>query len=413
MIRHLPYFEMLSTLDESSPSWYATLGGLAVLDLVDKAREDPALVSADLASSAAISETISRIGEGNPVKRVLKRVVASVHSDDLGWQGVGVGLFEYGRALDFDGNWKLAVDVFETAADIARASHEPKAAIEATTALGGAARRSGDWDKSAEGYADAAHLASAVGDRALGLTVRVGTANTMIAKGNLPEAESLLDEVIEEAERSRLDTVTPLALHAKSTVAHLRKDFNGALALAYRALEKTTNANLRENLTAEIAAAFVELGLRDAGRDAHLILSITSRYQWVRSQATLNLMELASLDGQCEPFDRYSKQLCAQPLDPRLQAYFLLYYGQGCARLGRLEAAAKSIAEAGEFANAHKIHQVAHEANESLASLGKMTAPSSAEIWHEDVPTETREIAAAFAKLRKTAASSSRTEGWD
>ena len=44
-------------------------------------------------------------------------------------------------------------------AEIAREEKAPELAIEATIALGGTARRSGDGGRSAEGYAEAAHLA--------------------------------------------------------------------------------------------------------------------------------------------------------------------------------------------------------------------------------------------------------------
>lgn len=410
MIRHLPYFEALSTLDETSLSWYPTLAGLTVLDLVDRSREDPTLVRSDLAAVAAVSETISRIGDGNPVKRILTRVATSVSAEDVSWNGVGVGLFDYGKVLDLDGSWKLAVDVFETVADIARAEHQTKAAIEATTALGGAARRSGDWDKSAAGYADAAHLASAVGDRALGLTVRVGTANTLVARGNLPAAKEVFEEVIQEAEPSGFEPVTALALHGRSTVAYLEKDFSSALILAHRALEKTSNPSLRDNITADIAATFVELGMREAGRDAHLVLSLTSRYQWVRTQATINLMELAALDGMEEAFDQYAALAMSAPADPRLRAYSLLYYGQGCERFGRLEEAELRLQEARDFATRHRVHQVSHEASEALAALGKKSWERAAtkNPWSVDVSADVRSVANAFVRLRESAQSSTR-----
>src|SRR5665213_2004287 len=189
MIRHQQYFEVLSTLDENSSFWLPTLAGLAVLERVDAIRDDPTIARGDWTGAAAVAETVGRISDCNPVRRPLMRVIQNLRSDEIVWSQVGDSLFGYGRALDMDGNWKLAVDVFSTVADIARENDDPKVAIEATTALGGAARRSGDWDRSAEGYADAAHLASALGDKSLGLTVRVGTANTSMARGNLAEAK--------------------------------------------------------------------------------------------------------------------------------------------------------------------------------------------------------------------------------
>lgn len=409
MIRHQPYFEILATLDENSPSWLPTLAGLAVLERVEAIREDPTLARADWTGAAAVTESIGLISDGNPLRRSLMRVVQNLRSDEIIWAHVNDSLFGYGRALDMDGSWKLAVDVFATVADIARENDEPKVAVEATTALGGAARRSGDWDRSAEGYADAAHLALALGDKSLGLTVRVGTANTLIARGNLAEAKAVFDEVIAEAESSRLQGVAGLALHGRATVAHLEKQYADAVTLAYRALENTTNPTYRDNITSDIAAGFVELGMHEAGRDAHLVLSLTSRYQWVRSQATLNLMELAAMDGMEEAFEGYANQLRAAPLDPRLRSYFLLYYGQGCEQFGRYEEAERFMSEARDFASSHKIHQVAFDAEQALAAAGKKTRQRAAvavESWRETVPPDVRYVAEAFAELRVAAMSS-------
>src|SRR5688572_1919948 len=221
MVRHQAYYEFLAATEPESPGWAPALAGLAVLDLVDAARDDASIIDADWTGVRAVSETVRSLREGNPLRRSLLRVVEQLR-DEPDWSAITAGLFAYGRALDLEGSWKLATDVFATVADFAREDRRPELAMEATTALGGAARRSGDWDRSAEGYAEAAHLANSLGDKASGLTVRVGTANTQIARGNLPAAEEILDEVIAEASNSGLDGVAALAYHASATVAHLK-----------------------------------------------------------------------------------------------------------------------------------------------------------------------------------------------
>ena len=198
MLRHQPYFELLATLEENSPLWTSTLAGLAVLSLVDAARSDQSIIDADWLGMKAVSDHVDSIREGNPIRRPLVKVLDELRGGPS-WSIVNLQLFAYGRALDLDGSWALAVDVFDTVADIARAERDHQVAIDATTALGGAARRSGDWDRSAEGYAEAAYLADALGDKASGLTVRIGRANTQIARGNLPAAQTIVDEVVAEA----------------------------------------------------------------------------------------------------------------------------------------------------------------------------------------------------------------------
>lgn len=342
------------------------------------------------------------------------KIVEQLRDEPLDWSAVNASLFSYGRALDLEGSWSLAADVFDTVADIARADRHPELAIEATTALGGAARRSGDWDRSAEGYAEAAHLAGALGDKASGLTVRVGTANTQIARGNLPAAQEILDEVIAESVRSGLDGVAALALHASATVAHNKGRYADAVTFAHKALEKTTNQAVKDTIMADIAAAFVELGMRDAARDAHMVVSLTSRYQWVRWQATINLMELAARDGMEAAFDDYAGQLRNAALDPRLRSYFLLYYGEGCVSFGRDEEGRKHIAEAQQFAATHKINQVAFDAEKALAAaLERRVQPAKpATPWTEPIPSSVYEVAEAVTHIREAALSSPPASDW-
>ena len=414
MLRHLAYYDYLASLDENTPAWTATLAGLGVLSLTDAARDDKSLIDTDWPAIQGLAERVASIREGDPIRRVLMRVVDDLRDVGRDWTKVNHSLFAYGRALDLDGSWTLAVDVFDTVAEIARADRDPQLAIDATTALGGSARRSGDWDRSAEGYAEAAYLADALGDKSSGLTVRVGTANTQIARGNLPAAQMIFDEVIAEATKSGLDGVSALAHHGCATIAHLQGRYAEAVTFAYKALEKASNPTVRDNIMADLGAAFGAMGLNDAARDAYLITSATSRYQWVRWQAAINLMEIASTEGNAESFDRYGRELRYAALDPRLRSYFLLLYGEGCQRLGRHDEGLRSIAEAHDFATDHKIYQVAHDAERALVAGEKIARADEAEkVWaNEPVSAEVAYVMSALSNLRETALASPPVDEW-
>jgi hypothetical protein len=413
MLRHHSYYEALATLDPASPSWKPTLAGLAVLELVETARTDRSIVDSDWTGVRSVVDMVEALREGSPLRRPLMKVVDELRGSGPNWHRVSENLFAYGRALDLDGEWPLAVDVFGTVAEMARADRDPQLAIEATTALGGSARRSGEWDKSASGYAEAAHLAEALGDKASGLTVRVGTANTQMARGNLPAAKAIFDEVIEEADKSGLDSVAALAYHGNASVAHLNGKFSDAVSLAYKALEKAGSQTIKDTIMSDLAAAFCGLEMHDAARDAYLVTSMTSRYQWVRWQALINLMELASMDGMADAFEGYGRELRNAALDPRLRSYFLLYYGEGCGRLGREDEGRKYIEEAREFASAHKINQVAFDAEKSLTTAGERTRKARVPTtWTEPVPEDVAMVAVAMSQLREAAISSPPIDDW-
>jgi tetratricopeptide (TPR) repeat protein len=406
MVQHQAFFEVLSTTEPDTPAWTSTIAGLALLGLVDAAREDASIVDSDWTGVRAVVDGVGAIRDGSPLRRPLTGVIDELRGERRSWTALNASLFAYGKALDLEGSWKLAVDVFATVAEIARAENEPEVAIEATTALGGSARRSGDWDRSAESYAEAAHLANALGDKASGLTIRVGTANTHIARGNLPAAQQIFDEVIAESEKSGLDGVAALAYHGSASVAHQTGRFADAVRLANSALERTTNAGVRDTIMSDLAAAFMGLGMHGPARDAYLVVSMTSQYQWVRWQAGINLMELASIDGMETAFDDYAKQLRNAALDPRLRSYFLLYYGEGCARLGRLDEGLKYIAEAKEFASGAKIHQVAFDAEKAMASARSKAKDTN--VAPTFIPADVQEIAGSLARKRELAAAEPR-----
>src|SRR6185503_16115783 len=101
---------------------------------------------------------------------------------------------------------------------------------------------------------------------------------------------------------------------------------------AYDALAVTKAPSDRDRIVADLAAGFSELGMREAARDSYLLLLATAQTKWVRWQATINLMELASLDQVQDAFDSYAAELRKAPLGPWLRAHFLLLLGEGLER---------------------------------------------------------------------------------
>src|SRR5512141_589501 len=168
MVTHQPYFDVLSLEQVGSPEWDAALAGLVVLRLVDAARADSQVIDFDWTGVRAATESVNALRDGAPVRRPLTKVIDDLRNPASTWSTINSSVFAYGRALDIHGHWQLAADVFGTVAEIARAEKAPELAMEATIALGGAARRTGDWDLSANGYAEAAHLADALDDKASG-----------------------------------------------------------------------------------------------------------------------------------------------------------------------------------------------------------------------------------------------------
>ncbi|MFN2604380.1 MAG: tetratricopeptide repeat protein [Gemmatimonadaceae bacterium] len=386
MIRHQVYFDTLGSMKEDTASWRSVFAGLSVLRFVDSYSEPGSAVNpSSWAQAHSVRAAINDVSEGDPVRGVLITVVDELSNRGTIDETVSSSLLAYGRALDYEASWGLATDVFTTVAKLAKPERNARLAVEAHVAVGGAARRNGDWETSARAYSQAAYIADTLGDRTGVLTVQVGIANNYMAKGNLPQAQSILDDVLVQSRDHQLGEVQAIALHSRSALAHKQGEFAEAVKLAYEALHLTNKPTAKDSVLADLAGSLSELGLLQAARDAHLILATTSQNQWVRWQATINLLELASREGMERAFDDYAAELRQSRLSPTHKAYFLLFLGEGLARFGRYESAQEVLLEAVAFASANQLNQIAFEADKALVLLNSARQthkPLSAPLTH-------------------------------
>ncbi|MFL5593521.1 MAG: tetratricopeptide repeat protein, partial [Gemmatimonadaceae bacterium] len=237
MIRHQVYFDTLGSMKEDSATWRSVFAGLSVLRLVDSYVDSGSPIDpGSWAELHSVRSAIESVSAGDPIRGVLTTVLEEMTTRGAVDDTVYAALLAYGRALDYEASWGLATDVFSTVAKLTRPEKNAKLAVEAHVAVGGAARRNGDWDTSARAYSQAAYIADTVGDREGVLTVQVGIANTYLTKGNLPQAESILDDVIMQASDQGLSDIQGMALHSRATAAQRKGEKEEAVKLAYEAL---------------------------------------------------------------------------------------------------------------------------------------------------------------------------------
>jgi tetratricopeptide (TPR) repeat protein len=405
MIRHQVYFDALGSMQEGTPSWRSVFAGLSVLRLVDASNESSSPANrANWALVHTVRTAIDEMSSGDLIRGVLTGVVDAFSKTNGVDDVVCEALISYGRALDYEASWGLATDVFLTVASLVKRERNPRLAVDAHIAAGGAARRNGEWEISARAYSQAAFLADTLGDRPGVLTVQVGIANTYLAKGNLPQAQSILDDVIVQANDLQLRDIQAVALHSRAAVAARRGEHTEGLRLAYEALELTSNATQKDFVLADIGGMFAELGMHESARDANLVLASTSQTKFVQWTATLNLMELASLDGMDVAFDGYARELAKTPLGVWHRSHYLLFLGEGFARLGREEAATEALEQASYYAATNQIHQIAFKAQTALTTVRSTPRPqtvcSSSPAW---VPEDLNTVVRAISDLRKAA----------
>jgi tetratricopeptide (TPR) repeat protein len=353
---------------EQEPAWRVTMAGLVTMRLVDRWANSraPAVPTPTLEEIEAVQRAIIAC-EAGPIPNILTGIVLAVTR----WWArrspvVLTSVLAYARLLDGDDqqNWKLAEDVYFTFLTHARTADEFELVPNASVRLGRCRRHLGRLADASAAYEMAVDAASSIGDAYNALLGRIGGASIVRLHGDLPAAEALLDVIIEDARAmsnqhpSYFETLAR-ALHERAYVAYEREQFECALTHLHEAMRAYTDDRQRDRALHDIAQVLVDLGHRDAGRDALLVLRATGSSPVQRWEATINLLELAAGDGLETMFERLARELGAvKVLPPYLAAHYHLQLGDGYRRFGRAAAARNALARAIHIAEQHRFNRI-------------------------------------------------------
>ena len=375
LLRHLAFFEELGNMDETDPSWRSVGAGLVAMRLVDSWIEDGATPSRiDSWGVSAVREAIAEVPETTPLRRILSGIVdIIVSSTSIDMHALIPRLMAYGQALDYESKFALAADVYTTIIFHAHPVDDADLVVNAHIQLAFCQRTLGDHLTARETYAQAARVAQASGDMLGVLRARLGDAKLAIARGNIPEAEALLDESIARAREFNAPAECANALHERAHVAGLRGQYERSIDFAYQALELAVGQRDRDRILADIAASFMYLGLLDVARDAYLVLASTAQEQYARWNSELNLMEIAAKEGTELRFDKYRRELATAEFTPQLRVVYLLHVGRGYDILGKPEAGIGYLQRAVDLAARYSFNQLVFEAEQALAVARRRT----------------------------------------
>ncbi len=389
-LRHLPFFETIAASDEGDAEWHAATAGLVVLRLVDAWIEDgPRAVADDDWGLRAVNTAIAELSSHEKIKVVLSSIVGLIETSPIVDMGLlAPRLMAYGQLLEYEARWSLATDVYGTIVAHTHPVQEADLATQAHLRRGFCLRQVGDLAASLSAYETAGGIASAANDMVGVLRARIGEAKGAIARGNMPRAQELLDETIERAAAHRLDAVQSMALHDRSDVAFQTGDYELAIRLAYQALSMTESSRERDRILADIAASFFKLGVHSAARDAYLILAATGQEQYQRWTATLNLMEIAAVDGEELLFEQYRRSIDVRMLPPRQEVLYWLQAGVGYGHLGNYDEGRAFIERALDVAEDYELNKMAFEAEEALRTLERDRRVSERQRATAYVPAE-------------------------
>jgi tetratricopeptide (TPR) repeat protein len=370
-LSHMPYFERLAELPNDSAEWRSVAAALVVLRLFDSwMREGAGMVAQEAVGLKAVRDQIASMDVRDSNRRLLGSVVDSmVTAQDPRIVTVAPRLMAYGRALQQAAKWSLAADVYRTVLAYATPVEDSETVIAAHMQLGRCLRVLAEWDESLSCFAAASHVATMVGDVMSILRARIQEANIAIDRGNLPYAETLLDETILQAKESGLSEIRATATHDRALVANRRGKFEEAIVLQYEALKGVRNQMARDRVLNDLGTSFVQLGVYSAARDAYLVVAATAQEQYMRWTATINLLDVAVYERREPLFEQYRRDLDGVPLPPALAPHYFLFMAQGYRAFDKPSLAKAAAVRAAEISAAHRLGQSLIEAEQLLDQL--------------------------------------------
>jgi tetratricopeptide (TPR) repeat protein len=397
-IQHLPFFEKLGATEENSSAWRRCRAVLVTLRMVDTWMQERA--GPDPWNFLAVRRAIDALDATDPAAALLRGIVDVVAAKKFEGSSALARLLALGRIFELDAEWPLAIDIYESVERNAQPAEDGELAADALMRIGFCARTEGQWDRAMDAYLRAGRLAEILGDRTRSLRTQLAHATITRQRGNWKEAASLIDRAIEASAASGVTSVQALALHERAILAFQQKEFERGIEYAHESIRLQDTQTKRDRVMIDMASGFLELGLRSAARDAYLIVSVTAQEQWSRWLASINLMELASVEA-CEPlFQQYRRDLGSAPLPTPLRAGFLLTAGRGLHMLGHSEEGTALLREAVELSASAGINDILFQAEEALASPPERLTPAPEPV---QASTAVGEIARSLRREREEA----------
>jgi tetratricopeptide (TPR) repeat protein len=371
VIRHGAFVAALGGVADadmaSSPRWQSLCAGFTTLRLVDvwatEGRVDPRAFQA----TATTVATLPGMSTARGLLAAITDAVASPYTP--GAPSPFIPLLAYGRLLEYDADWALAIDAYGVIIEHAPAASAADLLPDAYHRSGYCRRMMGDLSGASADFATGRRVAQEQGNAAADLQLRLSEANVITHRGNLPEAARALEQLIADASKAGARQLVAAARHDCGLVAYARGQFERAALLCFSASQSYDDPRQRARALSDLAACGAALGHRHLARQANEIVYTTAATRELRWAAAINLLEMAATDGDEPIFEAYRSALEAEPLPVTLAANYHLFTGRGHVRFGRPHLARQEFGRALGIAMDAALNQTSTLADQALANL--------------------------------------------
>jgi len=379
---------------------------LRLIDLLSPAREvvhPDAFAYQRAATERFCQELRPTSTEGSHLQGLVSSVAAAHRTGDV--RLLLPALLAYAHYLENDLHLQEALDVLRTLRQVGGERVASADVVAVALRIGRVNRKLNRFDEAEQAYEEAAGLALSAGDHHGELLSRIGRANTLLGRGNLPEAERRLGDILADARRGSDQAAEALTEHSLATVLQHRGSPDSALRHAWRAYELYDEEEARLRALGDVGLMLLMLG--DAQGAERALAQVVRRggSSDMVANALVELMYAASYRRDQVSFARWrgqcEKKLADMP--PNIQADYYLKLGVGEARFGQFQRARNTMDRALGIAEQAGIHEAVFKIERirnGLRALEEEQVATSLEDAEPVVQSEAvREVSASVALL--------------
>jgi|GEM_PF-648562 len=363
---HIAFFRAAGERDEHTPEYKSLLAGLVTLRLLDKwVTPGPEAKSALRVNEfGAVRRFVQDMPNGQ-AKDLLRRLVTAIGSFVSGRTDERVpAVIAYARLLERDAHWECASDTYETAIALIESLHASRAILpECYDRAAYCRRQAGDVRGAEPLLRQGQSIAHDLKDIYWWFRLRIALGLLELQRGNLGEAERLLDAIVAEAKRADLPEILARATHDRGQVAYARNQDDVAATLYFKAMMMYPDPMLARRAALDLASALGELGHPSyAVKVLRALRNGPDDGMDTRTVAGINLMRQSHLLGNEVKFDQLHTELRDERMTGRLRAHYLLTAYHGLKRFGRHSAAREALQRAIEVAEQYHVHNLVTDA---------------------------------------------------
>jgi hypothetical protein len=180
--------------------------------------------------------------------------------------------------------------------------------------------------------------------------------------------------IIAAATGTECGEVRAYAWHDLASVALQRGRYEEGIGYGYEAWATTADPVERERVMVTLASLLLLAGYTDVARDANALLAETAHEPITRWAATVNLIEIATIERRELDFMRHRRALAGAALPPSLGAECEYYIGLGHQAFGQPGLAAAAFDRAVAIAERHGLAELVQRAG-AARRAGQVVMP--------------------------------------